>query len=121
MTDDMRIDLRTLTASDLGVEYSFEAEYSASILNGFYYRNNRQHPEYDYIMATLARVNVPAMMEANIAIADTLEKAFEMTAEQVKAEFENQLRENRSGTNTLNWWHRDYLPHEYVTYAKKKI
>jgi hypothetical protein len=116
--DNIKIDIDP----ELGLNpfvFAFNAKYADSVYNGFHYRNGRQHADYDYVSAALANeINLPARLAANMAKYKTLKGAYNATARELRQAFINQLSENKSGMNTLNWWHDDHDPSQSVEVVK---
>ena len=96
----------------LDVEYTFYAQYSASILKGFYYRSLRRHPEWNYVEQTLDRFDFEDEMAKDLAQGRGMEAAVTATAERLKAAFEATLQ--RAPERTLNWWIEKHEPWKYV-------
>lgn len=101
-----------------GVIYSFKARYSDSILMGFYYRNGRQHPEFDYVMEVLGKVDLSSLFLEGLKSTNDLQKAFDYTADKVYEAYVDFLSSNKSGYETLNWWFRDHEPDKHITQRK---
>ncbi len=99
--------------------YDFTEKYASSIYNGFFYRNGKRHEAYDYVMTAIAnRINLKAELVNQIQKHNDLEKAFEETAKKLKQAFEEELSQNNSGHETLNWYFRDYSPSEHIEMRK---
>lgn len=117
MQPDVKVDLN-LDALDLdqSAEYTFDAKYSSSIYNGFFYRDGRQHPEFDFVLNTLSdSFNLEETLAKHLASLGDIEKAFEATARELEGEFKEYLSKNNSGLATLGWWFDDHNPSEHVS------
>ena len=114
----VKLNLEALESSTTQYTFRFVEKYASSIFAGFFYRNGRRHPEYDWIMTTLAQqIDLDGRLAKNIE-AHGIEDGFDRTAQDLLEAFESELGDNNSGYKTLNWYFRDYRPSENIEVSR---
>ena len=103
----------------MGVKYDITAKYADSVFVGFHYRNGKQHPAFDYQQGVFKRFNFATRFAKNTKTSESIEAAFKLTSDQLKAELIRYLSKNRSGMPTLNWWFRKHAPSKGIKMRRK--